>query len=87
MTDCAAANFLPAKSTQKFIRGCAAQTHFLPNPNTPQSPAATAPLLKRGQPLREQTAVQKKAKYADFQFRRLLPSRSTRDTFLPEEGT
>ena len=27
------------------------QVYFLPNPNTPQSPTATAPLLKRGEPI------------------------------------
>ncbi|HAB00109.1 MAG TPA: hypothetical protein DCE08_01020 [Ruminococcaceae bacterium] len=36
------------------------QNHFLPNRNTPQSPAATAPLLKRGQPIGDRLRCGKK---------------------------
>ena len=42
-----------------MVKSCTAADFLSPNPNTPQSPAATAPLFKRGQPIQRPIAVRK----------------------------
>ena len=66
VTNCSAANLLPAESTQSFTHSCTTYSLIPSDPNTPQSPAATAPLLKRGQPIRCPTAVRKKKNVPPF---------------------
>ena len=83
VTNCSAANLLPAESTQSFTHSCTTYSLIPSDPNTPQSPAATAPLLKRGQPIGVRLLCEK-AKMCRFSVS-LAPSVTlSRDTFLPE---
>ena len=86
VTNCSAADLLPAESTQSFTHSCTTYSLIPSDPNTPQSPAATAPLLKRGQPIGVRLLCEK-AKMCRFSVS-LAPSVTlARATFLPEEGS
>ena len=58
--------FKRRKASKIYSKPQRHKTRFLPNRNTPQSPTATAPLLKRGQPIRCPTAVRKKKNVPPF---------------------
>ena len=75
LTHCTAADLLPAESTQKFIRGGAAQNLVSVESQHPSVACGDSSPLKKRAAYWCPAAVRKKKKCADFQSRSLLPSR------------
>ena len=77
VTHCGAADFLPAESTQKFIRGCAAQNLVSTESQHPSvSRSADSSPLKKRAAFAGTNCGAEKENSAAFQSRGLLPSRS-----------
>ena len=86
VTNCTAADLLPAESTQKFIRGGAAQNLVSAESQHPSVACGDSSPLEKRAAYRCPTALQK-AKMCRLSVPQSPSVTLTRATFLPEEGS